>query len=115
MISEALAQGAGLIPDYLPEHVQFLMLVVQGLLTVVVGGVAWFLRSLFLALRELQGELNSLHRDLLKNYATKEELSQRVHGLRDTIGVHNTWLHLMAYKCNMDLPHNGDRRTKRDT
>jgi hypothetical protein len=113
-MSEAIAQGAGLIPDYLPEHVQFLMLVIQGLLTVVVAGVAWFLRSLFGAVRDLQKELSDLHKDLLKNYATKNELSDRVHGLRDTIGVHNTWLHLISYKIDMKLPESNDRRTRND-
>jgi hypothetical protein len=97
--------------------IQFYLIVIQvlwGLVLLLLGIVIAYLTR---TLREFQGKLSEsqdkhleLYKLILTEYSTKTDLSKRVHGLRDALGVHSTWIHLLAHGIKMDLPSSNNRR-----
>lgn len=106
-IAEALAQMANQEPglDSITNDVQFYLMLIQFLWAVIVGFIAYFIRQLNNTLSNIMAKYEKMNERLHEDYVKKEEVRERVHGLRDALGMHSTWIHILASHTKVQLPH----------
>lgn len=90
--------------------IQFYLVVIQAMWAVLLLILGVVIASLARTLRDFQTKYLELYKLILTEYATKTDLSKRVHGFRDDLGVHSTWIHLLAHVLKIDLPGSNNRR-----
>ena len=106
MLSEAWAQitnqQAGM--DSFTNDIQFYLAIIQILWGIVMALIGLYIRSLNATLKTLGERHDKLMEKLYEEYAKKDDVIERVHGLRDSLGVHSTWIHILAHQLQVQLP-----------
>lgn len=86
------------------NDLQLYLLIIQALWAIILLLIGYFVAQLNRTLATIGKKYEEMNERLLKEYATKDELTDRVHGLRDALGTHSTWIHLLAFQTKMNLP-----------
>lgn len=86
------------------EDAQVYIVVIQVLLGLLLALLAFFLNSIHATLKDVQRTAQELNQRMHVEFATKAELRERVHGVRGALGVHSTWIHILAHKGGVALP-----------
>lgn len=101
------------------EDREFLVLIIQGLWAVLLIVLSVLMSMLWGMLKSMRDNFDMFYKTVLLEYPTKKDLQQRVHGLRGALGVHSTWIHLLAHVVKVRLPGNvptdGDKEKHDDT
>jgi hypothetical protein len=84
--------------------IEIYILLIQGLWALLMALAGFFIYEMRSTLREIEKNTNDLHDRLLSQYVTKPELRERVHGVRGALGMHSTWIHILAQKAGIALP-----------
>lgn len=114
MISEALAASstvAAVTSSFEPTaEIQFLLMLLQGLWGIFLLIIGILVNMVLSAQRRLEKKYDEFKDKIIADYATKKELQERSHGLRDSLGTHSTWIHLIAQHVKISLPHTHTRK-----
>lgn len=102
IITDAIA--AATLNELQGPGVQIYIMLIQILWALVLSMLTWFIKNLNSTLKSIQLDFTRLHEKMLTDYATKTELRERVHGMRDILGVHATWIHILAANTKVVLP-----------
>lgn len=98
----AVDQKPGL--DAPANDLQVYLILIQGLWAIILLLIGVLIRQLNATLNRIGEKYDDLYRLLLTEYATRADVIERVHGLRDSLGIHSTWIHIIAAATKVNLP-----------